>query len=466
LIPSLHRAGLAGLTFLLALAAPVRSFASPPPDILLITVDTLRPDHLGLYGYPRATSPEIERWFTEGAVFEHAYAPAAYTSPSVVSILTGLLPQHHGVRLFLQKLPPGVTTVGSRLAQHGYQTAAVVSNPVLTGVAIGLDREFQYYDDHVDEREPYRDSYQRNAAATTDAAERWLREVRDPARPHFLWVHYMDPHGPYLPPADKPVDFTHLRAHPVDARRIPRYQRHPGIRDGNEYVDLYDEEIAFVDREVGRLLAACDSLGFLKNSIVLLTADHGERLLEKRSTSPFFFLHGDDPFEEEIRVPLAVRGAGFPPSRVDVPVSLLGIAATILSAAGAPAQGQLDGTAISPHPTPGDVIAEARGKRHWKCLIRDGVKWMIALDTGDGDPVHRWRFDLTQDPDEKHPLKWGKHDAGAARLAGLVASDPDRGGTPSSYIHGRQPKPADAGPLVAPGADSSRIEMLRSLGYV
>ena len=437
------------------------------PSILLITVDTLRPDHLGLYGYARATSPQLERWFGGASIFERAYAPAAYTSPSVVSILTGLLPQHHRVRLFLQKIPPGLVTVPARLAARGYQTAAIVSNPVLTRDAIGLDSQFQYYDDFVNEPEPYRNSFQRGAAGTTDAAIYWLTRVRKAGSPHFLWIHYMDPHGPYTPPASTLGAFFHSGTRPIPASRIPRYQRHPGLTDGLEYVDLYDEEIAYTDREIGRFLESYAALGFLDSALVIFAADHGERLLEERASSPLFFVHGDDPFEEEIRVPLALRGPGVPAGRVRAMVSLLALAPTILAAAGDTGAAGLDAAALAFPPREEPVVCEARGALHWKCVIDRRRKWMVALDPTDGHAVHRWVFDLERDPSESRDLGWDEQVGPASFLSALVRDDPDTGGTPRRYIAGRAPVAALHAPYrYAPGSDSSLVRTLRSLGYV
>jgi choline-sulfatase len=171
------------------------------PDVLLICVDTLRADHVGLYGYARRTTPRIDAFFSSGRVFESAYAAAPVTTPSIVSALTGLYPHRHGVRLLMQRIAPELATVADYLRQAGYQTAGVVSNAVLTDKATGLGERFGFYDDFVDEREGFREEmYERRAARTTDAAIRWLSHERDADRPHFLFVHYIDPHGPYRPP--------------------------------------------------------------------------------------------------------------------------------------------------------------------------------------------------------------------------------------------------------------------------
>jgi len=198
----------------------------------LITVDTLRADHLGMYGYSRDTSPNIDRWFADSRVYQRAYATEAATAPSVASILTGRLPQHHRVRLFYQLLGREIPALPDILAGAGYQTAAVVSNLVLTDEAMGMASRFDSYDDFVDEPEPSREVWERNARRTSDAAIGWLDDQRDPARPSFLWVHYMDPHGPYQAPEDRSTNFEHDRPLPFVTRRSegPATTRRPRPR--------------------------------------------------------------------------------------------------------------------------------------------------------------------------------------------------------------------------------------------
>ncbi len=214
-------------------------------NILLITVDTLRADHLGIYGYERPTSPAIDRWFEDARIYESAYSTEANTSPSVVSILTGLPPQRHGVRFFFQKLSPEIRILPDYLRDHGYLTAAVVSNMVLTDEALGLADRFDHYDDFVDEASPGWKVYERRASRTTDAALAWLVERQPADHRHLLWVHYIDPHGPYAPPPDAPVDFTHDEPLRIDLKKLQRGHLVIGVGDdGREYLDRYDEEIA------------------------------------------------------------------------------------------------------------------------------------------------------------------------------------------------------------------------------
>jgi arylsulfatase len=469
-----------------ALRGPVPRPPPPPPaarpgaaSILLVSVDTLRADHLGLYGYRRATSPRIDAWFASGRVYDSAYSTEASTAPSLVSLLTGLLPQQHGVRLLYQRIPDATETVAERLRRAGYQTAAVVSSVVLTAEALGLDARFEHYDDHVDEPEPRRPLFERRASRTTDAALAWLLEGRDPRRPHFLWVHYIDPHGPYRPPPERPVDFTHPAPSPLDLARVPDYQREPGVDDAFEYVDRYDEEIAYTDREVGRLLDGYARLGLTEGSLVVFTADHGESMLEHEQ----WFTHGYHVYEEITRVPLALRGPGIAMGRVAHPVSLADVAPTLLRAAGAAVPEGLFGRPLDEAGPDRAVYAEASGDwsepHQWRAQWRGRGKWCLRVERSRSrigrvarlllgfEPFlsahagERRYYDLATDPHELRARPWSDAAAGAALLE-LVRSDPDPAGLPRRFDRGQ----LIDGPKVAPGADAEALAALRALGYV
>ena len=276
------------------------------PNVLLICIDTLRADHMSLYGYHRRTTPGIDEFSTRCRVFDRAYASAPFTAPSVVSMLTGLYPYRHGVRLLWQRVEKDSITVADHLRRAGYQTAAVVSNLAVSDRACGLGARFDHYDDQVDEPEPHRPfMLERRAQRTTDAAIVWLTKQRSGDRPFFLWVHYIDPHGPYRPPRGAPRDFVHDAPQPVDPERIAPYVSEPGVTDGLDYVDRYDEEIAYADREVRRLLDAMADLGLADDALTILTADHGEQMMDGPSQ---FFCHGFDVREAVIHIPLLIRG--------------------------------------------------------------------------------------------------------------------------------------------------------------
>jgi arylsulfatase A-like enzyme len=171
-----------------------------PDHVVLISIDTMRADRLGLAGYHRPTTPNIDRWFDgDGRIYTRSYSTEASTTPSVVSMLTGQLPQEHRVRQLVQLVPKELKTLPALLPRE-WLSAGFVSNMMLTQEASGLGEHFEHYDDFVDERERYRgDTFERNAERTTQAVLDWMDKRAADAgareRPLFLWVHYMDPHG-------------------------------------------------------------------------------------------------------------------------------------------------------------------------------------------------------------------------------------------------------------------------------
>ena len=295
----------------------------PRPNILVITLDTTRADRIGCYGYAGAETPHLNSLAQRGIVFERAYAPAPMTAPSHSSLFTGLWPPEHGVLTNGQtSLLPGIPTLAESLRQLGYDTAAFVSAFVLQA-RFGLNRGFQVYDDDLttagfssDELHRYRDG-----KFVIDSAVSWLRKSRTKASPppFLCWVHLYDPHEPYLP-------------HPEEF--------------GNRFDDqLYDGELAYTDRLVGRLLKTLDELGLAKNTCVLVVGDHGESLGEHGELTHGFTLH-----ESTLRVPLIVvdprsAAAG---RRVPQPVPLIDVFPTLLDIAGAPVPGGISGRSLRP----------------------------------------------------------------------------------------------------------------------
>ena len=437
-----------------------------PPNILLISIDALRADHLGLYGYERSTSPNVDEVFSQGTVFESAYTVSSKTTPSVISMFTGLLPQNHGIRLLYQRVHPDLITISERLSKAGYQTAGIVSNCVLTEDACQLQTQFEYYDDFVDEKEPYRLIYERGARPTTDAVLRYFRGHFDPQRPFFAWVHYIDPHGPYHPPAFKPVDFTHPEPLPVDVSRIRKYVREPGIDDGLEYIDRYDEEVAYIDAEVGRLLEQLREMGRLEHTLVVFTADHGESMMDHER----WFEHSYHVYEELVRVPLAIVGPGFGPARVATPVSLADLAPTLLRAAGVRVPWGLDGKALSRHPPLRNLFTESRfGNGQWRCVIRGHEKWMVQIGNWNDRRTYRYHryYNLREDPAESAPQDWLDTNRAPARaLLRLIDKDPDFGRDRREYFTGEYLIEPKVAPGVASDIGEQATEKLRALGYV
>ena len=406
-----------------------------PGDVLLVTIDTLRADHLSLYGYDRETTPDIERWFGEGAVFERAFSAEAATSPSVVSLLSGRMLQDHGVRLFYQLVPEEVALVPDLLPAE-YETAAFVSNMVLTDEAIGFGERFDHFDDFLDRRESRRRVFERNAEATTNAALLWLVQERDPNRPLFLWVHYIDPHGPYRPPEAWERHFHHQGTAKVELDKIPPFTRLEGVEDALEYVDRYDEEIRYADHQIGRLLDGYARTNDPEKALIVLTADHGETMNSRET----WFHHSFHVYDDIVHVPLLVRGPGVEAGRMRGLASGIDVAKTILGFAGGhpietPGESGIDlryGSKIDPERT---VFFEATGSSvQWRGARRGDEKWVMAV-MGEREIPLKYFYDMSRDPLERKVEEFREGEPVTA-LNRLIETDPDPAGVPKAYRKG------------------------------
>ena len=284
--------------------------AGNPLNVLLITIDTLRADHLGAYGYPRPTSPRIDALARSGALFERAYTFWPKTRGSFVVMMTGRRPSVNGYSKTHPILVDFNPTLAGVLKEAGYRTTALVDNPNVAaryGYSKGFDRYRETWE------EKALDSEMARTRAITGEAVEFLRERRP--EPFLLWLHYVNPHAPYTPPP--PHDTAFLDAS-SSARRLPVV---PGFHGGipkrwavagqdrlGYYVAQYDGEIAAVDQEVGQVLDALAAAGLSDKTVVVLTSDHGESLGEH----DYFFDHGEDVFEPSMAIPLIVALPGAP----------------------------------------------------------------------------------------------------------------------------------------------------------
>jgi arylsulfatase A-like enzyme len=306
-----------------------------PRHLILISVDTLRADRLGPWGRNPEITPNLNALASESIVFERAYAPTSFTLASVGAMLTGRYPEEVGIESNFHRLSPDVPTIATMLRDAGFRTGAVVSNFALRREA-GLAEGFERYDDTFPQRERNRPKPERIANHTTDAALFMLDEFYPNRESVFLWIHYQDPHGPYTPPEGIEDRFTQAE-HPSMPRHlplsrdhsghggIPTYQFLEGHHDPDYYRAAYDSEVAFADREIGRLLDALRQRGLLENGVVVFLADHGEGLGE----DDYWFSHGDRLTDPLTRVPLMIRAPGFEPGRRSDVASLLDVGPTI-----------------------------------------------------------------------------------------------------------------------------------------
>jgi arylsulfatase A-like enzyme/Tfp pilus assembly protein PilF len=285
------------------------------PNVLLITIDTLRADHVGAYGASGAETPALDGLAAEGVLFETAIAATPLTLPSHSSILTGMTPPRHAVRQNgIFRLDESHQTLAERFRDAGYDTGAVIGAIVLDA-RFGLDQGFDFYDWTMSSRRASETGYpERSAEEVTDVALRWLgaRERR-----FFLWLHYYDPHAAHLPPAS--------------------FQRRFAGRP-------YDGEIAYVDQQIERVFHALRSSDEWDRTLVIATSDHGESLGEHGERTHAYTL-----YDGVLKVPLVLRGPGIPAARrVREVVSAIDLAPTILARAGLAPLENADGQDLAP----------------------------------------------------------------------------------------------------------------------
>ncbi len=316
-------------------ASPRTGSAHTPPSIVLVVADALRWDRLGCYGRRPSLTAHLDALAAQGLLFERAYAASSWTKPSVPSILTGLAPAAHGVyegaapgadgRWHADRLPEEADTLAERLRQAGYATAAFVHNAHL-GPASGLAQGFEVYEHDAGP-----------APELLERARAWVEAVASGPRPRafFLWVHLLDAHWPYDPPADaaRAVGLS-LPLEPLPANLPEAVNRALLELDAPALQALerrYDAEVLALDGTLGRFIAALEARAGAASVLWAVTADHGEAFLEHGRLG-----HGGDLYEETVRVPLLLRlpGLRFAGQRVEGPVSLADLAPTLLEAAG------------------------------------------------------------------------------------------------------------------------------------
>jgi arylsulfatase A-like enzyme len=325
----------------------------PRPNILLITVDTLRADHLGTYGYPLETSPAIDAIANQGIRFDRAIAAASTTAPAHASIMTSLYTREHsiGPNNGGTKLING-TTLAEEFKHAGYATGAFVGN-IMLQPRTGFDRGFDLFDGDLREPETNREFiFERTADETTERALQWLDTIGD--QPFFLWVHYQDPHGPYTPPQEFA---ERLRVPPAPNEKplrvlpsesgwggIPSYQALQGISLPSEYESLYAGEILYADFFIGKLVESVEAHEPRRDAVILLTADHGESLGEMDR----WFEHGFSTMPQLAHVPFILKAPGLAPGNRDETVSHVDVLPTLLELAGLPIPAATSGSPLGP----------------------------------------------------------------------------------------------------------------------
>ena len=292
------------------LLLPILVAAAAAPNVVFLSVDTLRADHLGSYGFHRNTSPNLDELAAQALLFEDAICEQPQTGPSLMAMLSSQVPRVTGAIRNGVPLPPETPTVAMVFEAAGYETAAIVSNWNLKPKLSGLDRGFAHYDADFGKRWWGKEKHEMDGAEVTDRALDWLAQ-RDTAKPFFFWVHYMDPHAPYK------------------NKRGFAEQLHGGNRVKQQRIDppeeRYQTEIAFADQQIGRLLAALPK----EDTYILFTADHGESLGNHN-----YWGHTRYIYQNTMHVPFFVLGPGIEAGRTAAPVRGIDIGPTLLGLAG------------------------------------------------------------------------------------------------------------------------------------
>ena len=318
-----------------------RPLDSDRPNIIVYMIDTLRADHLGAYGYLLPTSPNIDAFAAEATLFRRAVAQSSWTKPSVVSLITGLNPQVHGVNGRKDALAQEAVTLAERLWEAGWDTAGIYTNGNLSHM--GLGQGYRHYQ-HL--REGTHRGIHVPADELNEQALLWLDRDRDRSKPFFLYLHSTDPHSPYTPP-DGYLERLGLTVEDPDAGLIQNVSAlRQDIVDQEQLEDLialYDAEIAFNDEQFGLLLKALDERGLTESTMVIVVSDHGEEFFDHG-----WWQHGKTLYQEQLGVPLIVRfprgeGAG---EAIDGIAQHIDIVPTVLDAAGLDAPGDLQGRSL------------------------------------------------------------------------------------------------------------------------
>lgn len=423
-------------------ATPPVATADVHPNVLLLVVDTLRADHTSLHGYERETTPNLDRFADECVVYTQARVPSPWTVPTCASLLTGLSPAVHTADTWTDALPDDAVTVAEELRAAGYRTGLVSDNP-LVGPPYRLHQGFETVDARqppfgfeacqrpgvrgverlglprksllglvcVELLEKTTDLFgqpslpERRAELLVDRFLEWVDEGPQ-GRPWFGYLHFIDPHSPYDAPGEWDGRWR------VSERRLqpPRFEDvgvapfRPGIvlpdADRRTLIDQYDGEIGYWDHAFGRLVAAMRARGLFENTVVVVTADHGEAFYEHG-----IWVHRNGLYDELVHVPLLLRAPGLAPARSDAAVSLLGVARTLMQLSGHEARDMmaLEAAPLLPLRTEAQVT---RGRLNslgcvGLSLVENGLKWILSTSEGQ---ERLECYDLAADPGETRDL--------------------------------------------------------------
>jgi choline-sulfatase len=390
---------MAALLLLCAAAQPPAAVPARFPNLLLVTVDTLRADRLSSYGYRRSTTPHLDRLLARGVRFANAHTVEPLTTPALASLLTSRYPQEHGSTRNGLPVRPGLSSLASVLGERGFRTAAFVGNWTLRDRISGLGPHFGEYHEVFSRKRWLVMKGEATAADLTTGALDWLAALRreSPDRPFLLWVHYVEPHAPYRLQAR----FTGQLGYPA--------------RGDLSASQRYDTEVAFVDDAIGRLLAGVEQLAG-DDTLVAFAGDHGESLGDHG-----YWGHGRHIYESGLRIPMGLSWPGkVAPRVVQLEASILDLAPTLLGLMGYPALGEPRGFDWTPVLRNGaaaprrilyfqahkgavqsaEDLTRARRRGLLELgLLRDGQKEVFRLRSGE-----RWVVDVRNDPQDRRNM--------------------------------------------------------------
>jgi arylsulfatase A-like enzyme/Tfp pilus assembly protein PilF len=392
------------------------------PNVILITIDTLRADHVGCYGSQQVKTPTLDALAVDGIVFERAISQVPLTWPSHVAILTGTYPFHNGVQDFSgQPLASNFRSVAQAFADHGYGTAAVISSFVLNR-SWGLARGFGHYDDAFAGDLFLKTDVglvERKAQESVDHSLAWLSHR--PTRPFFFWLHLYDPHSPYDPPEPFRTE----------------YRDHP-----------YDGEIAYADAQLGRLITWLKGNHLYDNTAIVVLSDHGESLGEHGEREHGFFI-----YNATLHVPLIIKpsGGGAHRQHIGEVVEVAAVAPTLLKLAGISDRisTQFDTASLLPIPNREPAYSET-----FYPFSSFGWSPLRSIESGDYQYIQAPRpelYNVRNDPGELH---------------NLIAEQPATAEVLKEKLRERVSQRTAATPPTGPAADEAVTEKLRALGYL
>jgi arylsulfatase A-like enzyme len=444
---------------------PTWEAGAAPPNVVLITVESLRTDHIGCYRGTRPTSPNIDRLAREAIVYDRAHAVTSWTLASHASIFTGLYPAAHQAVGSLDTLGDAYTTLAETLYERGYQCGGVVSGPYLTK-RYGLQQGFDYYDESPS---AVVDLVARGDVTNDNmtAGVRRFLESRETGRPFLLFAYYWDPHHDYIPPSPYNETFVKPEHEFVDVTQYEGTNKvHAGISGAQlDYVrSQYDGEILWTDVHLGRLFDLLREHGVWDDTVIILTADHGEEFFDHGHKG-----HKHNLYDETVHVPLIIK---FDQGRLEAPkrdgrlVSHVDLLPTILDLTGSPPPSEGQGYSLLDEPPPDRVIffdlyevwftwstgEQTSETRQWYG-VRQGDYKLVTVPDGDLCELYY----VAADRGEKRDLApEASRREQVEELAALI----NEYRSASASIAGRYPRGEQA------SLSAEEIERLRSLGYV